>query len=82
MRSTRQAQGGRLADGVRANQLHLVPSDRERTMPRALRAERDALELQVENLRARKADLQESEYYDRLEELCLQLARLYQQLGD
>jgi hypothetical protein len=82
VRSTKRAQGDRLADGVRANQLHLVPSDRERTMPAALRAERDALEVRLEELRGRKQTLRKSEYYDRLEELCLQLARLYQQLED
>jgi hypothetical protein len=43
-----------------------------------LRARRDELELKIETLRSRKASLPEAEYYAQLDELFLQLAKLYQ----
>jgi hypothetical protein len=46
-------------------------------MPSELRVRRDRLELEVESLRARKASLPEAEYYAKLEELLIELARLY-----
>ncbi len=78
VRCTREAQDGRLADGVRAHQLHLVPSASERALPTELRRERDALELEVEALRREKGALGEDEYYAQLEVVLLRLARLYE----
>lgn len=78
VRCTREAQGGRLADGVRAHQLHLVPSASERALPLEVRRERDELELEVEALRRQKGELGEDEYYAQLEVVLLRLARLYE----
>lgn len=68
-------------DGVRAHQLHLVPSAAERALSAETRARRDALELAVEELRARKEAMGEEAYYRALEERLLELARLYRDGG-
>ncbi len=69
-------------DGVRAHQIHLVPSDRERLIPAETRQRRDALEREIAALRDRKESTPEAEYYERLEALMLDLARLYRGLND
>ena len=61
------------------HQIHLVLSAREQAMPAELRAERDELELAIEGLRDQKATFAEAEYYERLEKLLVDLARLYEQ---
>jgi hypothetical protein len=81
-RATKRAKDGAALDGTRAHQLHLVKSAREQAMPAELRAKRDELELAIEALRDQKATLAESEYYERLEKLLVELARLYQQAED
>lgn len=78
LRATQRAKEGAELDGVRAHQVHLVASDREARMPLELRKRRDALELELEALREQKASLSEEEYFDRLESLMLELARVYQ----
>jgi len=79
VRATRRAKDGAPLDGPRAHQLHLVRSAREETMPAELRDRRDKLELAIEALRDKKASLPEADYYAQLEELLLELARLYEQ---
>lgn len=81
VRATKRAADDAEPDGVRAHQLHLVPSDRERGMPAEARARRDELEAEVAALRDRKSDLGEDAYFDRLEPLLIELARLYRSLG-
>jgi hypothetical protein len=71
-------ENGAAADGRRAHQLHLVPSEPEKAMPPDLRRRRDQLELQVLQLRDARAKLSDDEYYRRMEPLVLDLARLYQ----
>jgi hypothetical protein len=78
VRATRQAKAGAELDGVRAHQWHLVPSRREERLPIDLRKKRDALEISVEKLRGEKSQLDEQEYYQRLELLMIELARIYQ----
>ena len=65
-------------DGMRAHQWHLVASDREQRMPAELRKRRDELELAVAGLRSEKERLGDDAYYDRLEKLLVELAKLYQ----
>jgi len=79
-RATRRAKDGAPLDGLRANQLVLVPSDRERTLSPDLRRKRDQLELDIASLRDQKAALEPDDYYAKLEPLMLQLAELYQSL--
>lgn len=67
---------GVLLDGLRAHQWHLVPNEDDLSLPPEVVAERNALELQLENLRAQKADMDEDDYYAQLEVILLKLARL------
>jgi hypothetical protein len=79
VRATKTAKSGAAHDGRRAHQWHLLPSDRERSIPAELRKRRDELELAVFALRDSKAQLAEDEYYRRLERLMIELAELYEQ---
>ncbi len=65
-------------DGLRAHQFHLIRSVEEQARSAEWRAQRDDLELKIGELRANKADTPEKEYYERLEEWLLKLARLYE----
>jgi hypothetical protein len=80
VRATRRAKDGAPLDGIRAHQLHLVPSDRERALPADARHRRDELERAIAALRDEKAQLGEDAYYTRLEPLMVELARLYRAL--
>jgi len=66
-----------LPDGLRAHQLHLVPSPAERTLTAAQRVRRDTLDLDLALLRARKATLEPDTYYAELEQILRQLAPIY-----
>jgi hypothetical protein len=77
VRSTKRARDGATLDGTRAHQLHLLRSDRERKIPAEIRQRRDELELSIASLRDRKAQFSEDDYYNRLEKLMVELARLY-----
>jgi hypothetical protein len=81
VRATKRAKDGAPLDGLRAHQLHLIPSDRERQMPAEVRRRRDQLELSIAALRDEKAKLSEDEYYRRLEPMMVELARLYAELS-
>ena len=82
IRATQRAKEGASLDGTRAHQIHLVASDREKQLPPELRKRRDALELAIAKLREEKAELNEDEYYNRLEKLMLELAQLYEQTSE
>lgn len=73
----KRAKDGAPVDGVRAHQIHLVASNREKAIPPEVRQRRDQLELEVARLRDRKGQLAEDAYFARLEPLLLELARLY-----
>jgi hypothetical protein len=79
VRATRRAKDGAPPDGIRAHQMHLIPSDRERKIPAEVRHRRDELELAIAALRDQKGKLGDDEYYKRLEPLMLDLGRLYRQ---
>ncbi len=79
VRATRRAKDGASPDGLRAHQIHLVPSERERKLPPDVRRRRDELELSLASLRDQKARMKEDEYYRRIEPILLELGRLYQQ---
>jgi hypothetical protein len=80
IRATQHAKDGAALDGTRAHQWHLLRSDRERGIPAEMRQRRNQLELSIATLRDQKDKLGEDEYYNRLEKLMIELARLYQQL--
>lgn len=70
----------RLPDGTLAHQWHLVPSEFESSLSAEFREKRNAIELQVEQLRLRKTELGDDEFYAKLDLLMVELARLYDQL--
>jgi hypothetical protein len=76
LRASKKPEGGASLDGARAHQLHLVLSRAELALSPSVRAQRDALELEVFRLRETKSTLPEADYYQRLETILLQLARL------
>lgn len=79
--ATKRATNGALADGARAHQFHLVRSAAELQLSPEVRARRDKLELDIASLRDRKAKMNEDKYYQELEKLLLDLARLYDGAG-
>jgi hypothetical protein len=80
VRAVRKAEDNALPDGARAHQLHLIRGELEQNMPPDVRSRRDQLELAVIQLREKKPELDEGEYYRELETLILELARLYERL--
>ncbi len=78
-RAVKKPAGGGTVDGLRAHQVHLMRSPREQQMPPEVRARRDDLEFALERLRESKITLATEDYYRRLENLLLELARLYGQ---
>ena len=77
VRLVKRSADQRTPDGVRAHQLHLVPSAAERALPPQVRIERDKVERELSTLREAKASMAEEEYFKKLEELMLRLGRLY-----
>lgn len=63
-------------DGQLAHQWHLVPNTRDAQLPQEIRQKRDQLELQILQLRERKKLLAEDEYFDQLEQLMIEFAKL------
>ena len=72
------AANGKSVDGVRAHQFHLVRSEVEQELSPAARARRDELEKKLSELRSRKEAMPEDEYYNQLESILVEIARLYQ----
>ena len=79
LRAVKQAQNGKGLDGFRAHQFILVRSGQEQRLSPALRARRDELELSVAKLRETKEKLGEDDYYQKLEGLLIELAKLSEQ---
>lgn len=66
-------------DGLRAHQIHLIPSEEEAKMPQEVRAKRDALEHELNQLKLKKSSMPIDEYYDKLELILDKLAELYKE---
>jgi hypothetical protein len=81
IRAVKKAKDGTTHDGHRAHQLVLVRSEQDRRIAPELLAERNRLELAVTQLREQKAQLAEQAYYDQLEQLLLELARLQEKIA-
>ena len=79
IRAVKKAKDGASRDGNRAHQFHLIRSEQEKRMSPERRARRDRLELEVIRHRENKKQMPEDQYYARLEELLLRLARLYRE---
>ena len=82
VRAVKIAKDGSSPDGLRASQWHLVKSSHEEQLSPAARIRRDELEQQLAHLRERKPDLAEDEYFQLLEPLLVELARLYDDSAD
>lgn len=78
VRATKSAKEGATVDGLRASQMQLVRSPRERQLPAEARVRRDELERQIAALRERKAGLVDDDYYGELEKLLVELAGIYE----
>ncbi len=81
VRVVKKSSDNRAPDGLRAHQIHLVPSASEKVLPPALRAERDTIERKLAQLREVKTQMPEDGYFAQLEALLTRLARLYRQSG-
>ena len=77
VRAVQQAEGDAPLDGLRAHQWHLVRSPLEEQLTEQQRARRDELEAALEELRSKKGEMTADSYYQQLEPLMLELARLY-----
>lgn len=75
--ATKRAREGVPLDGLRAHQFHLVRSAMEQQLPPEARVQRDQLEQQIAALREKKAKMNEEKYFQELEKMMLELARLY-----
>ncbi len=79
LRAVKQSKDGAALDGLRAHQFHLVRSTAELALSVEARARRDILEREIAAVRQtrRKTGVPEDAYFQRLEVLLLELARLY-----
>ncbi|HAV65392.1 MAG TPA: hypothetical protein DCY13_23830 [Verrucomicrobiales bacterium] len=77
LRVVKRAGDGSQPDGLRARQVHLVPSADEARLTVEQRQWRDGKELELSRLRDRRTAMSEEEYFGALEELLLELARFY-----
>ena len=80
IRPVKKARDDAPLDGYRAHQFHLIPSEREKQIPPALRQQRDQLELQVIHLRDGLPGPPDDAYFSQLEELLRQIAYIYEGL--
>ncbi len=78
IRPVQKARDDAALDGYRAHQIHLLSSEGETAMSPDLRARRDQLELQVMELRDKRALLSDEDYFARLEPLLREIARIYE----
>jgi hypothetical protein len=78
VRAVKKAANGKSVDGVRAHQMNLVRSANEQELSPTLRARRDELEAQLSALRDRKAQMKEDDYYNQLEKILVETAKLYE----
>lgn len=66
-------------DGLRAHQIHLIPSEEEAKMPLEVREKRNNLERELNQLKLKKTSMEKDEYYDKLESILKKLAELYKE---
>jgi hypothetical protein len=78
VRAVKKPDKGSSVDGVRAHQAHLIRNDAEKRLPAEVRARRDEIELALARLRELKAQMKEEEYYQQIEPLLMDMARLYE----
>ena len=79
IRAEAKSKSGAAPDGQLAHRFILVSSSDVPQLTAEQTAERDRIETEVETLRVRKSSFTEDEYYQRLEDLFVRLARVYDQ---
>lgn len=77
-RVAKTAKSGK-ADGLRSNQVFLTLRASGVTLTESKLESRNQLEAKLEELRKRKSELSEDDYYLRLEEIMVQLAKIYRE---
>ncbi len=77
LRAVKQATDAE-ADGLLARNVHLVPNDLDRSLSPEVRKRRNALELEAELLRSKRQELGDDAYYERLEAIFVEIAKIYQ----
>lgn len=77
VRAVKKPKDGAAADGPRAHRRYLIPAEENPPLTAEQRAAREALEARVEALRDRKESMPEDAYYAELEQLMLELAKVY-----
>lgn len=82
VRAVKRAKDGAEPDGARAGRLVLAASVREQRLSAAARGRRDQIEQEIERLRLRKSEFAKDAYYELLEPLTIELARLYEQADE
>lgn len=78
LRATKAAKDGADLDGLLANQFQLVPSNAEQGLSVETRRRCRELEVDIARLRERKNQLPDDDYYQQLEILVVELAKLYE----
>ena len=82
VRATKSAKSGSPVDGQYATRWHLVRSPREEQLTAEARSRRDELERELAALRLRKGAIPETEYLSLIEPLLVEIARLYEVVGN
>lgn len=77
VRAVRRPAEGVALDGIRAHQVHLVPSAAERALSPEVRLRRDEIEREISILREAKDRMLIDDYYRQLEAKFIELSRLY-----
>lgn len=78
LQAVKKAADGKSVDGVRAHQMILVRGENEQKLSPEARARRDELEQKLSALRARKAQMNEDDYYRQLEPVLVEISRIYE----
>ncbi len=81
LRVTRKVGEEAIPDGRRARNVHLIPGEMDRQLTAEARQRRNALELKAEDLREKRGELGDAEYYRRLEAIFVEIARIYADAG-
>jgi hypothetical protein len=77
LRAIKRPKGDATVDGLLAQQFHLLESEAEQKLTTEERSRRDALEQAIFAYREKKSQMSEDDYYQGLEKLLLDMARLY-----
>ncbi len=77
VRADKKPEKGKSVDGVRAHQMILGRGQGEQALSPEARSRRDELEQALSALRSKKAEMKEDDYYNQLEKIMVETARLY-----